>query len=846
MVADSNAGRRRARRRFGSTGASGAHDETSSTSAVGAAGRPRRRWVRRSVIAVSAFGVAAAVVAPLAAQAGGIDPVTGIRDVLVGAASSATRSDAVTDSTDAAASASMSTAQQKVEEGVDISIAPTISTTFTPGAAGSAVAVSVELENLSGSFLEEGRLRLVRAGSPIEASGDLDAWLAGATSGFSTEPVALGESPTRGLATGAIAQVAFTVPAEAFADVAGSPVIGLGAELRVGDVVVATQTSALANTASTAAGAAPIALVAPLTVPTATTGLIGIDELAAWTAPDGTLSTQLDALAGREVAIGIDPRVIASIRSLGSAAPPEALEWLQRLADVPNETFPLAYADADLALQSQIGLSAPLVPESFADVLDPDDFVQDPAAGDQGDLGVGQPEATEAPAETAPTPSESPTPTPTAPVSTVPDTAELLAWSYTRTDIAWPGDTTVAPGDISFFNAAGMTTSILDSANVEDLPGARTSALVDGGTAIVSDQDLTSAVRDAAAATSDLEWRDAASEVLARATLDGAQDSTIPLLATFSRSAGEDPERVGELLVELAGSQFVTPTGLAQAIGAPPTPRSLVDSIEGEGRRSLAQAMVSAESDVASFSSLLAEPADLTGPTRRDLLALLDVGWLATTPEWSAASTEWLTAQRALVDSVSVVPSSSVLVVASSTGIPITVQNTSAYAVTVEVDVAPSNGRLVVDEPVQVTVEPESRNTVSVPVAAGVGNGEVLLMVSLTSLTGVAVGSTVVIQADVQADWEGIGAAVLGGILIVVFGIGIWRNIRRRRRQRAAETAAAAETDVAGTETAPDADVEPDAETAPGTEERHDAEETRDIEDARGDTDARPDGRRDG
>ena len=116
-----------------------------------------------------------------------------------------------------------------------------------------------------------------------------------------------------------------------------------------------------------------------------------------------------------------------------------------------------------------------------------------------------------------------------------------------------------------------------------------------------------------------------------------------------------------------------------------------------------------------------------------------------------------------MLASVSVVPSSTINVVSTETGVPTTIENDLPYPVTVVVDVSPSNGRLIVEERVEQTVEPQSRSTVRVPVAAGVGNGEVTLEVSLTSPTGVPVGTPVEIPANVQADWEGLGAAVLAG-----------------------------------------------------------------------------------
>ena len=168
-----------------------------------------------------------------------------------------------------------------------------------------------------------------------------------------------------------------------------------------------------------------------------------------------------------------------------------------------------------------------------------------------------------------------------------------------------------------------------------------------------------------------------------------------------------------------------------------------------------------------------------------DLGQILDVGWLGQPDAWTEAVGEWLVDRRALTNAVSIVPSSSVLVVATETGIPITVQNDLPYPVDVVVDVAPSNGRLIVEDSVEATVEAESRSTVRVPVAAGVGSGEVTLVVSMTSPDGTPVGTSVRVPANVQADWEGVGAAILGAIVVLVFGIGLWRNIRRRRRARA-------------------------------------------------------------
>ncbi|WP_242492142.1 DUF6049 family protein, partial [Agromyces binzhouensis] len=295
-------------------------------------------------------------------------------------------------------------------------------------------------------------------------------------------------------------------------------------------------------------------------------------------------------------------------------------------------------------------------------------------------------------------------------------------------------------------------------------------------------------LRLAAAAQTDAECRSAASRLLAELAL-GPADATTTLVGTFARSAGADADRVGETLAVLDGSTWSRPATLAEVVGAPPAPRTLVPLAEDDQRVGNVDRLLGAELDVEEFSDVLDDPTLLTAPTRRDLLALLAVGWLDVPTEWTGAVGRWLIDQRAITDSVSAVPTSSVLVVASETGIPITVENDLPYPVNVVVTVDPSNGRLLVEDTVEATVEGESRRTVQVPVAAGVGSGEVTLEVSLASPDGTPLGAIVRIPANVHADWEGVGATVLAVLAVVVFGVGILRTILRRRRQHAAVTA---------------------------------------------------------
>lgn len=800
------------------------------------AGSTTPRSSRRGRAIVAGFGaiaLASILATPIAATAGvdsaGLQAMLGLGGT--GGAGGAEAADGA--ASPARAGLFQATAE---EDGLSLRITPTISTSLSLAGP---VTISVEIENATGESLAPSHLRLVRADDVIDEEGELSDWLAiggGEGEGLGDAGATVAESEARGVAAGGTALVSFTIPPEQLAELARSPVVGLGAELVVGDTVVATGTDAYPNADVPASGSVAVALVSPLTVPVAdgTTGIITAAQLENWTGPTGVLTRQLDALAGRRVAIGLDPRILASIRVLGTSAPSSATTWLQRLAVLPNEIFPLAYADADLALQSQIGLPALLEPTSFADVMDPANFTA-PVGGDGGD-GAADTEGDSAGNDGGVEPTDAPTEPETA--DAVPTTEELLDWPYTRTDLAWPADDTVAPGDLAYLDASGLTTAVLASTNVEPVERpSSASALIDGSTALVADAGLTEPLRAAADAQTEAEWRAATGRLLAELALDaGAARTTV--LATFDRGAPTLAERVSAVIDEIEASRWSTLAGLSDAIGAPPEPRALVDEAEAEERRSTATRMMAVETDVAAFASVLDEPELLTAPARRDLLSILDVAWLDEGDGWNTAAGEWISLQRDTLGSVSVVPSSPINVVSTETGVPTTIDNTLPYPVTVFVEVEPSNGRLIVEDRVEVTVGPESRSTVRVPVAAGVGNGDVSLAVSLTSPTGVPIGTPVTIPANVQADWEGLGAAILAAIVVLVFGIGIWRNIRRRRRARAESAADAAaggvEDDASrSTDDAPQdatGDAPKDALTNPThTEARHEPDADRDT-----------------
>jgi hypothetical protein len=679
-------------------------------------------------------------------------------------------------------------AAEEAGEGVRVNVAPAGANAVSAGAAFDIV---VEIVNRTDEAVDAGTVAVEVADGPLADRDGVDDWTNGDPAD-GTDATRIAERATASLAAGAATTLTFTIPADATGE--SWPVVGVAASLAVDGAEIADSASVMANSRVTSPDRVGLALAYPLTAPPLESGLIPAERLEAWTAPTGALTRQLEAVDGAAVAIGLDPRIPASIRILGSSAPESAVEWLAALERMPNEVFPLAYADADLAAQSQAGVDAPLEPLGFDDAIDPADFSE----------GDGEGDATAAPGET-------------------PTTEALLDWAFTRTDIAWPADETVASGDLDVFAAGGLTTAILAPGNVEALDeSVSAAATIEGRAAVVADRRVTPALRAAADAASDTEWRAATSRAVAELAL-AAGNGPATLLGTFARSGGDGAARVAATLAALSATPWSQPATLVEAVGAPPVARSLASLPEPQQRLDNVGRMLTAEQAVDEFSDVLADPQVLTAPTRRDLLALLSTGWIAQPEQWTEAVGRWLVDRRAITDAVSIVPSSTVLVVASETGIPITILNALPHPVEVVVTVAPSNGRLIVEDAVAVTVEAETRSTVSVPVAAGVGSGEVSLEVSLASPDGTPVGDPITVPANVQADWEGVGAAVLAAIAVAVFAIGVLRSVRRRRRDRAAAASTAGSTDAADDADAeePDLAPEPDHEPEPGHEPEH-------------------------
>lgn len=566
--------------------------------------------------------------------------------------------------------------------------------------------------------------------------------------------------------------------------------------------------------------ATKVAVAVPITTPETENGVLDASALAAYTSIDGTLTRQLRAVQGTQAAVAVDPMIIASVRLLGTSAPPSALDWLDQLQQSGLEMFPLAYADADLAGLSQGGAATIPTPVSFDALVDPTLFAEATPSStpEPSESGTSEPSSVDPPADgsgsgQADDPSAAPP---------LPTTESLLSWPWSTTGVAWPQADTVVAADLGVLAASGYTSTILSSSNVEVSTGSTENAATQlGATAgLVSDDTLSTLLSDAAGASDDAAWATAMAELSASvATVARERPSDArTLLATLGRGWSPDSAYLTRTLAALRDLPWSATSTLQEALAGTPTAATVVDEPEDDARAALMRTLATADRRVSDFSTALAQPQTVTGPARLRTLALASHAW--------RANPDGLTAEVAAADAesvatsglVSIVQGSDLSILGDRTSLPLYVQNSTSSAATVYLMVQPSNSLLSVEQNrIEVTVASDSQARVRVPVQS-VANGTVDVSLSLVSAAGVAISSPSTVSISVQAGWETAITWVFAVGFLVLFGGGIYRTFRKRRLAR--EEAASAEAGGADTVDGTDGTDTTETGVRPDTTER--------------------------
>jgi hypothetical protein len=563
--------------------------------------------------------------------------------------------------------------------------------------------------------------------------------------------------------------------------------------LRPLTAVIATVTALLAATfAAPAAVAAPgdpagiarVSAIYALTAPESRTGLLDANSLSLYTSPTGALTRDLDAVIDTAVAIGIDPMILASIRVLGTAAPQTAIDWLERLEGATNQTFALGYADADITVALQAGSPTVVTPTSFDYAIDPTRFA--PVVVDD-----------DADTDTAtPTPGPTPSPTPSA-TPQLPTAESLVAWDYTVPTIAWPVAGTVMASDLATIDASGYTTTILSSGNVERSERGQATATVADSSTIVTDDPLSTLLNEAVEAPTTEGWQSTVAllqAALDASALEGGPTGATTVLALERGSLGS-ATKLGITLDAIEALPSTNLTPFSATLAVPPSPATIIERPQTPARVASAASLLATEASDASFATVAQNPVLITGERRLRLLATMSTSWNTYPGGWGSAIDLYLAESVDLHESVRVVKSSDINLIADRASLPVTVKNSLNQPVMVNILVTAPTPLLEIEQPsVAVTIEPDSQKRAQIPVQS-LSNGSAQISVSVTSGTGVPIGTPTSVKINVYAGWETPITFALSFLVFAVFAFGIARLVVRRRRARKERLAAESAVD---------------------------------------------------
>ncbi|WAB84483.1 DUF6049 family protein [Microcella daejeonensis] len=650
-------------------------------------------------------------------------------------------------------------------------------------APGEPVALRVTVRNTGGSASAAGALAVGLEGGTRATRTALEAWFSGADQDSALPAVA--EATLPALDVGAATVIEVVVPAEA-AGLTGE----WGPRLVVATAMMGDAPAAASRTAVTfappesAPAAATVRVVTPLSTPESESALLTAEELAELTGPDGQLTRTLDAVEGTAAALGVDPRIVASIRLLGTAAPESATALLERLAGLSNPTFALAWADADpTATVLARGIPLPAV-EGAGGPLDAS--LLDTGVGVPPEV-VG-PEPSIAPSdEASPVPSASASPSPSAAPDDAPVDEEtitlgqLAAWPHDLEDWAWPRTGGLSPAGVEVLVAGGTRTIIAGDAQLDGAAGS--AARAGEATLAVADDSASLAAIGVTTATVQQQAQASTAELAALLAARAVEQPGAAALLALDRTAAQSAARLDGLLTAVDALPWADITPLGQpAATAPAT--TVGEGALPEGLVGAIGTALDAEAVDREFARIAVDPAAITDIRRLELLAALSLGWgedaTAAVQRFTAASSE-------LRSSVQIVESPRILVLADGLfTVPLTVQNGLGTPIVVYVHVESATGQLrVLESRVETGIDGGAQAVAAVPVES-LTNGDVDITITVRDAEGRTISGPITVPLSLQAGWETAGIVALTAAILGLLVAGLIRDIRRRRTRRAA------------------------------------------------------------
>ena len=524
--------------------------------------------------------------------------------------------------------------------------------------------------------------------------------------------------------------------------------------------------------------------IVPLVAPLGASTLLDADELATLTAKDGALTRALDAVVDTSATLAIDPRLLVSIRALGTDAPASAIEWLDRLETAPNPSFPLEFADANLTLEAAAGLDAPLEPSGFSFATEGHTLREPvPTTPEQGASATPAPAGSEtvAPTDTGAAPAPTGTAAePTASPTVRPAGTDLADFPWT-TPLSWPLAGTVTATGLSTIDAWRPGSVLLSSQQIA-APAPTCAAQVDvnGVNAVLDDADLTAQFETAITAPGSVSSDTALAAAMARlAALVPATGSECTVVATLPRTLVDSDADPAPLIRALAGLGWLRLAPPAEA--APTDSAALVGGAADTDAATHVTELIEAEAQGEQLADLYDHPKATVEQLRAELVRLMSNSWSAPDARWDVARDAFTTDATGALTRINVVSGSDVQLIGHASSIPVFIQNDTGRRVTVEVALRATTGHLDFPQTATVSIEPHSTARAEVPVQA-IANGFVHVNVTLATPSGMRLSHPASFNVNVNAGLETVLLSVMLGAVALLFVGGLFRTIRRRRR----------------------------------------------------------------
>jgi hypothetical protein len=358
--------------------------------------------------------------------------------------------------------------------------------------------------------------------------------------------------------------------------------------------------------------------------------------------------------------------------------------------------------------------------------------------------------------------------------------------------VAWPGDGKVSGPGIRSLAAEGRTAVLLAAGNqppqpaVTYTPSSRSVVQSKRSrlTGLLYDEQLSALLAASGTFRSTLATQQLLAE-LAAISLERPADPR-HLLAVAPRGWNPDPRAVRSMQQALAAAPWVKLQTFAELRRSPVGPaRNTPVYQRSAAAAELPPGHISAGLALNRRLTTLAptlDPADpVLDPLRRQVVSLLSVIWRRDRDELAAARQPVTREVLGLMDGVRLlVGDKQKVFTARAAPIPVSVRNSTAYPLSVVVQMRPLSGQLTMTRKVKVTVPPRTRQQVLIPSRA-VAGGDVLVEGRLLSPAGRPLGAVSEFLVKVRPDWETWAITGMGSLLGLLLVLGLLRSWRRGR-----------------------------------------------------------------